>query len=652
MKRKTNKTVSILLCVAILLSLVTMTAFAVDSKGVKITEDSDSGKITDEAKFISLDEAKEIALKDAELDRNKQKITFTKEVLSRNQGRPCYLLDFYTGENQYHYEIDAKTGEIIYGRKYILLTEAKKIAVDDAGCTERVTFTEEELVDGGIKTPYYMLVFTDNKTQWTYRINAISGDILEKKEENIGETDFISLENAKSIALKDAGLVENAEKIVFTKEELSRNKGKPCYILEFYTGKYQYHYEIDAKTGEIIYGRRYILLANAKKIAIDDAECTDRVTFLEEELIDGGIKTPYYLLVFTDNKTQWTYRINAISGAVMAKHVEDIGGANFISLDEAKTIALKDAKLDDTAQKIIFTKTELNRNQGRPCYILEFYTGKYQYHYEIDAKTGEIIYGRRYILLADAKKIAVDDAGCTDRVTFLEEELVDGGIKTPYYHLVFADNKTQWTYRINAVTGGILKKKQKDISVKPDIEWENPFGDVKKRDWFYFSVKFAYDFGLMKGTAEMEFSPDSYMTRAMFVMIIYRMEKEPQAGGTVFVDVEIGGYYDRAVAWANANGIVSGVSKDRFAPNDPITREQMATILYRYADFKGYDIESNGNTAYSDSNSISGYARNAVSWAAANLLMKGNADGSFSPKSNTTRAQAAAVFARMIENLE
>ena len=326
--------------------------------------------------------------------------------------------------------------------------------------------------------------------------------------------------------------------------------------------------------------------------------------------------------------------------------------AKFISLEEAKEIALKDAELDRNKQKITFTKAELSRNKGRPCYLLDFYTGENQYHYEIDAKTGEIIYGRKYILLADAKKIAVDDAECTDRVTFLEEELVDGGIKTPYYHLVFADNKTQWTYRINAVTGGILKKKQKDIKVKPDIEWENPFGDVKKKDWFYFSVKFAYDFGLMKGTTEMEFSPDSYVTRAMFVMIIYRMEKEPQAGGSVFVDVEIGGYYDKAVAWANANGIVSGVSKDRFAPNDPITREQMATILYRYANFKGYDIESNGNTAYTDSDFISDYAKNAVSWAAANLLMKGNDDGSFLPNANTTRAQAAAVFTRMIENLE
>ena len=653
MKRKTKKPVSVLLCIVLLLSLIPLTAFADESKAVKITDESKSvDLVTDTAKFISLDEAKEIALKDAELDRNKQKITFTKEELSRNKGRPCYLLDFYTGENQYHYEIDAKTGEVIYGRKYILLTEAKKIAVDDAGCTEKVTFTEEELVDGGIKTPYYLLVFADNKTQWTYRINAVSGDILEKKEDNIGEADLISLEKAKSIALNDAGLVENAEKIVFTKDELNRNQGRPCYILEFYTGKYQYHYEIDAKTGEIIYGRRYILLADAKRIAVDDAGCTEKVTFTEEELVDGGIKTPYYRLVFADRKTQWTYRINAVSGAILEKKSKNTDEQDYISLEEAKKIALKDAELDKYAQKIVFTKTEFNRYQGKQCYLLEFYTGKNQYYYQIDAKTGEIIYGRRYILLADAKKIAVDDAECTDGVTFLEEELVDGGIKTPYYHLVFADRKTQWTYRINAVTGGILKKKQKDIKVKPDIEWENPFGDVKKRDWFYFSVKFAYDFGLMKGTTEMEFSPDSYVTRAMFVMIIYRMEKEPQAGGSVFVDVEIGGYYDRAVAWANANGIVSGVSKDRFAPNDPITREQMATILYRYANFKGYDIESNGNTAYSDSSSISGYARNAVSWAAANLLMKGNDDGSFLPNANATRAQAAAVFARMIENLE
>ncbi len=466
------------------------------------------------------------------------------------------------------------------------------------------------------------------------------------------ESIFISLEDAKEIALKDAGLNASAEKIVFTKEELSRNQGRPCYLLEFYTGKNQYFYQIDAKTGEIMHCQKYILLADAKRIAVDDSGCTGDITFTEETLIDGGIKSPYYLLVFEDASTQWTYRINAISGSILLRKKEELSGTAFISLDEAKAIALKDAGLNASAEKIVFTKEELSRNQGKPCYLLEFYTGKNQYFYQIDAKTGEILYRRKYILLADAKKIAIDDAGCTERVTFTEETLVDGGIKTPYYSLVFADASTQWTYRINAISGSILLKKQKKLGAGADIEWDNPFGDIKKNDWFYFSVKFAYDFGLMKGVTETEFSPNSYVSRAMFVVILYRMENEPPIEGSMFVDIEIGGYYDKAVSWANTNGIVFGVSKDRFAPNDPITREQMATMIYRYAKFKGYDSEASGHTTYTDHSAISDYARNAVSWAAAHSLMAGNADGSFSPKANTTRAQAAAVFSRMLENFQ
>ena len=126
--------------------------------------------------------------------------------------------------------IDAKTGEIMYAGKFITLTEAKKIAVDDAGCTDRVTFIEEILVSGGIKTPYYRLVFADAKTQWTYRIDATRGEIMDKSHEDISVPVFISLEEAKMIALKDAGLDQSAEKIVFTREELNRNSVKPSYI--------------------------------------------------------------------------------------------------------------------------------------------------------------------------------------------------------------------------------------------------------------------------------------------------------------------------------------------------------------------------------------------------------------------------------------
>ena len=187
---------------------------------------------------------------------------------------------------------------------------------------------------------------------------------------------------------------------------------------------------------------------------------------------------------------------------------------------------------------------------------------------------------------------------------------------------------------------------------KDNGEWKNPFTDVKENDWFYDSVKYAYENDLMKGISNTEFAPDSDVTRAMFVTVIYRMENEPQTGKCAFTDVESGSYYENAVAWTNENGIVSGISEDCFAPNEPITREQMAAIIYRYAAFKGYDITTSSNTSYTDNDNISDYAKDAVIWAAEKSVMTGNTDGSFAPKANTTRAQTASVFMRMVENLK
>ena len=345
------------------------------------------------SKFISLEEAKKIALRDAKLDELTQKIVFTREELNRNQGKPCYLLEFYTGTNQYFYQIDAKSGSIIYAGKYITLSEAKKIALDDAGCEDKVSFTEETLVSGGIKTPYYRLVFADAKTQWTYRIDAVLGTVLEKQQKEIVTTDFISLEEAKEIALKDAGLNEAIQKIVFTREELNRNSGKPCYILEFYTAKKQYSYKVDAKNGSIIEAYHFILLADAKKIALDDAGVNVKVVFTTEELVAGGIKSPYYYFVFESDSARWTYKIDAVLGVIMDKTCDKIipPAPEFIGLEKAKQIALEDAGLDEAAQKIVFTREELSRNSGKPCYILEFYTAKKQYSYKVDAVSGDIL---------------------------------------------------------------------------------------------------------------------------------------------------------------------------------------------------------------------------------------------------------------------
>ena len=345
------------------------------------------------SKFISLEEAKKIALKDAGLDEATQKIVFTREELSRNSGKPCYILEFYTAKKQYSYKVDAKDGSIMEAYHFILLKDAKKIALEDAGVNVKVVFTTEELVAGGIKTPYYRFVFADTKTQWTYRIDAVLGTVLEKQQKEIVTTDFISLEEAKEIALKDAGLNEATQKIVFTREELNRNSGKPCYILEFYTAKKQYSYKVDAKNGSIIEAYHFILLADAKKIALDDAWVSEKVTFTEETLVAGGIKSPYYYFAFESASARWTYKIDAVLGVIMDKTCDKITppAPEFIGLEKAKQIALEDAELDETAQKIVFTREELSRNSGKPCYILEFYTDKCAYSYKIDAVSGEVI---------------------------------------------------------------------------------------------------------------------------------------------------------------------------------------------------------------------------------------------------------------------
>ena len=430
------------------------------------------------ALFISLEEARAIALADAEIS-GLEKAVFTKEELSRNQGRPCWVLEFHTAKYQYSYKVDAKTGEIIYNRRYIYVEIARETALKDSGCSEvgKVVFTAEELVDGGIKTPYYQFVFNDGRTQWTYRIDAVLGGILSKSEEPL----FIPLQKAKEIALADAE-ISGWEKAVFTKEELSRNQGRPCWVLEFHTAKYQYSYKVDAKTGEIIYNRRYIYVEIARETALKDSGCSEvgKVVFTAEELVDGGIKTPYYQFVFNDGRTQWTYRIDAVLGGILSKSEEPL----FIPLQKAKEIALADAEISGW-EKAVFTKEELSRNQGRPCWVLEFHTAKYQYSYKVDAKTGEIIYNRRYIYVEIARETALKDSGCSEvgKVVFTAEELVDGGIKTPYYQFVFNDGRTQWTYRIDAVLGGILSKSEEPLFIPLQKAKEIALADAEISGW-------------------------------------------------------------------------------------------------------------------------------------------------------------------------
>ncbi len=154
----------------------------------------------------------------------------------------------------------------------------------------------------------------------------------------------------------------------------------------------------------------------------------------------------------------------------------------------------------------------------------------------------------------------------------------------------------------------------------------------------------------MKGISDNEFDPNGAVSRAMLVTVLYRMEKEPQAQASPFSDIAGGSYYEKAVAWANANGIVKGVSDAEFAPDESITREQMAAMIYRYAAYKKMDLSAGESTnilSYADYSEISDYAVSAMRYAAGSGIINGMTADTLSPKGISTRAQAAAVFMRV-----
>ena len=182
----------------------------------------------------------------------------------------------------------------------------------------------------------------------------------------------------------------------------------------------------------------------------------------------------------------------------------------------------------------------------------------------------------------------------------------------------------------------------------------NPFTDVSEKDWFYGDVMFVYENGLMLGTSKTLFSPHGTATRGMMATVLWRMEGSPAPKGkNSFTDVEAGKWYADAITWTAENGIFAGYGKDKFGPDDPITREQLAAIFYRYADYKGYDLTVKGNLdKFKDSDKITDYAKTAMQWAVGSGLVKGKSGNLLDPQGTATRAEIAAMLHRFIEKYE
>ena len=178
-----------------------------------------------------------------------------------------------------------------------------------------------------------------------------------------------------------------------------------------------------------------------------------------------------------------------------------------------------------------------------------------------------------------------------------------------------------------------------------------PFTDVHSGDWFFPYVKYVYENGLFSGMSETTFEPNTAMTRAMFVTVLWAKEGKPAGGKSAFKDLTSDWYKD-AVNWAAVNGIVGGYDSDHFGPNNPVTREQMAAIMYQYAKFKGYDTEANGSLEkYKDSSEVAAYAVTAMKWAVGHKLIAGT-DKGLEPAGNATRAQVAVVLQAFNNNVK
>ncbi len=204
-----------------------------------------------------------------------------------------------------------------------------------------------------------------------------------------------------------------------------------------------------------------------------------------------------------------------------------------------------------------------------------------------------------------------------------------------------------FTYRDLAMNARI------EVVFAEEMPMQMTFADVSEGQWFYDDVYFAVSSGMFNGVSEQSFEPNAPMTRGMLVTVLHRMEGASDVtGGSAFTDVAVGQWYTDAVIWATRKGIVNGYGDGRFAPNDPITREQMAAILFRYAKNKGYDVTGRADLkAFADYSAVSGYAMDAISWANTNGLIQGRTITTLAPARQATRAEVAAILHRFAQNI-
>ena len=220
---------------------------------------------------------------------------------------------------------------------------------------------------------------------------------------------------------------------------------------------------------------------------------------------------------------------------------------------------------------------------------------------------------------------------------------VASGSTTTAFHRYLAAEGTTAVFTAESEDASVLLQGGATVT-----ESALPFADVKESDWFYASVRYVYEAGLFNGTDGTHFSPTAQMNRGMLATVLYRLAGSPEPKKTAaFQDVAASAYYAKAVAWASERGIVTGVSAAKFAPDAPVTREQMAAMLYRYAgQFAGLQTDTSASlSSFSDGNKVSAYAKSAMQWAVGAKIIQGSGQ-KLNPTGNANRAEVAAMLQR------
>ena len=303
----------------------------------------------------------------------------------------------------------------------------------------------------------------------------------------------------------------------------------------------------------------------------------------------------------------------------------------------------------ETADSVVYTGT-VSAGNGYDVVIGEDgtitvykepeYTGKYSYEIFTTVGDNGAIDVDRYATEGDKVTITVSP----DEAYMLDEMTVTSGGKD-----VEVTDNGDGTYTFTMPSGDV----KIEVTFAEDPDWEEepamPFVDVNEGDWFYDVVLYAYDNGLMTGVSATEFAPNQTTTRGMIVSMLARLEGVTSAEDAGFADVAANDWYATAVNWAASVGVVNGYEDNTFRPNAPITREQMAAILYNYADYKGYDVSARADLSdYADAADVSSWAEDVLSWANAEGLINGMTATTIDPQGATTRAQTAAMFERFL----